>query len=104
MTATQWTADALAAEGMTPLPSLGPGQYFQTTGFFIENGAEPGTARVTVTAKFRGQDSYEHLAEAERLANHLMDILERHGATFEEIQDREPNCAFDVHTPDGEQL
>ena len=97
--ATTWVTQQLAAAGFTALPSLRPSEYFKTTGFAVEPGNDPDAARVTVTARFIGQDAYGQWGEAQELANKLMDVLEPLGAGFEEIGGREPNCAFDVYPP-----
>lgn len=97
--AATWVTKQLAAAGFSALPSLRPGQYFETTGFAVEASSTPGAARVTVTARFTGQDQYEQWGEAQALANKLMDVLEPLGVEFEEIEGREPNCAFDAHPP-----
>jgi hypothetical protein len=94
-----WVTQQLAAAGFTALPSLHPGQYFETTGFAVEASNAPNAARVTVTARFTGQDQYEQWGEAHALANKLMDVLEPLGVGFEEIDGREPNCAFDAYPP-----
>lgn len=95
----EWITQRLTAAGFTPLPSLRPGEYFKTTGFAVE-ASTPGAARVTVTARFTGQDAYEQWGEAQTLANKLMDVLEPLGVGFEEIDGREPNCAFDAYPPE----
>lgn len=95
----EWITQRLTAAGFTPLPSLRPGEYFKTTGFAVE-ASTPGAARVTVTARFTGQDAYEQWGEAQALANKLMDVLEPLGVGFEEIDGREPNCAFDAYPPE----
>lgn len=97
-----WVTQQLTAAGFTPLPSLRPGQYFETTGFAVEASTSPDAARVTVTARFTGQDQYEQWGEAHALANKLMDVLEPLGVGFEEINGREPNCAFDAYPPDSD--
>jgi hypothetical protein len=97
--AVTWVTQRLAAAGFTALPSLHPGKYFETTGFAVEPSNVPGAARVTVTARFTGQDKYEQWGEAQTLANKLMDVLEPLGVGFEEVEDREPNCAFDAYPP-----
>lgn len=97
--AATWVTQRLAAAGFTALPSLRPGEYFRTTGFAVEASGDPRAARVTVTACFTGQDKYEHWGEAQALANKLMDVLEPLGVGFEEIEGREPNCAFDAYLP-----
>ena len=97
--ASAWVAERLAAAGFTALPSLRPGEYFETTGFAVEPSSVPNAARVTVTARFTGQDKYEQWGEAQALANKLMDVLEPLGVGFEEIEGREPNCAFDAYLP-----
>jgi hypothetical protein len=96
----EWVTQQLATAGYTALPSLRPGEYFETTGFAVETASVPGAARVTVTARFTGQDAYEQLGEAQALANKLMDVLEPLGVGFEEIEGREPNCAFDAYPPE----
>lgn len=95
----EWVTQRLATAGYTALPSLRPGEYFKTTGFAVE-ASTPGAARVTVTARFTGQDADEHWGEAWNLANKLMDVLEPLGVGFEEIDGREPNCAFDAYPPE----
>ena len=97
--AAAWVTGQLAAAGFTPLPSLRPSEYFSTTGFAVEASSTPNAARVTVTARFTGQDAYEQWGEAQALANKLMDVLEPLGVGFEAIDGREPNCAFDAHPP-----
>lgn len=97
--AVTWAAEQLAAAGFTPLPSLRPSEYFSTTGFAVAASSAPGAARVEVTARYTGQDKYEQWGEAQELANKLMDVLEPLGVGFEEIDGREPNCAFDVYPP-----
>jgi hypothetical protein len=97
--AAKWVTQQLAAAGFTALPSLRPGEYFKTTGFTVEASGDPDAARVTVTARYTGQDAYEQWGEAQALANTLMDVLEPLGVGFEEIDGREPNCAFDAYTP-----
>lgn len=97
--AATWVTQQLAAAGFTALPSLRPGEYFETTGFAVE-ASPPRAARVTVTARYTGQDAYEQWGEAQALANKLMDVLEALGSGFEEIEGREPNCAFDVYPPE----
>ena len=97
--AATWVTQQLAAAGFTALPSLRPGEYFKTTGFAVEAGSTPGAARVTVTARYVGQDAYEQWGEANDLANKLMDVLEPLGVGFEEVEGREPNCAFDAYPP-----
>lgn len=99
--AAAWVTQQLAAAGFTALPSLRPGEYFKTTGFAVE-ASTPGAARVTVTARFAGQNAYEQWGEAQALANKLMDVLEPLGVGFEEIDGREPNCAFDAYPPNEE--
>jgi hypothetical protein len=96
-----WVTQQLADAGFTALPSLRPGRYFETTGFAVEASNTPDAARVTVTARFTGQDGYEQWAEAQALAHKLMDVLEPLGVGFEEIEGREPNCAFDAYPPTG---
>lgn len=96
---TAWVTEQLGAAGFTPLPSLTPGEYFVTTGFAVEASSAPDAARVTVTARYVGQDAYEQWGEANELANKLMDVLEPLGVGFEEIDGREPNCAFDAYPP-----
>jgi hypothetical protein len=98
--AVAWTTEQLAASGFTPLPSLRPAEYFETTGFAVEASSTPTAARVAVTARFTGQVGYEQWGEAQALANKLMDVLEPLGVGFEEIEGREPNCAFDVYPPE----
>jgi hypothetical protein len=100
--AATWVTQQLADAGFTALPSLRPGEYFETTGFAVEASTDPNAARVTVTARFTGQDKYEQWGEAQALANKLMDVLEPLGVGFEEINGREPNCAFDAYPPDSE--
>jgi hypothetical protein len=100
MSAVGWITEQLAAAGFAALPSLRPSEYFETTGFAVEASNIPGAARVTVTARFTGQDGYEQWGEAQALANKLMDVLEPLGVGFEEIEGREPNCAFDVYPPE----
>lgn len=95
----EWVTQRLATAGYTALPSLRPGEYFKTTGFAVEASTQ-GAARVTVTARFTGQDTDEHWGEAWNLANKLMDVLEPLGVGFEEIDGREPNCAFDAYPPE----
>jgi hypothetical protein len=97
--AVAWVTQQLTAAGFTSLPSLRPSEYFSTTGFAIKDGSAPNVARVTVTARFTGQEGYEQWGEAQALANKLMDVLEPLGVGFEEIEGREPNCAFDVYPP-----
>lgn len=97
--AVTWVTEQLAAAGYTALPSLRPGEYFETTGFAVAASGAPNAARVTVTARFTGQDKYEQWGEAQELANKLMDVLEPLGVGFEEIEGREPNCAFDAYPP-----
>jgi hypothetical protein len=97
--AAAWVTERLTAAGFTPLPSLTPGEYFVTTGFAVEASDTPDAARVTVTARFTGQDGYEQWGEAQAFANKLMDVLEPLGVGFEEIEGREPNCAFDAYPP-----
>lgn len=97
--AVTWVTQRLAAAGFTALPSLRPGEYFRTTGFAVTASSETGAARVTVTARFTGQDAYEQWGEANELANKLMDVLEPLGVGFEEIEGRKPNCAFDAYPP-----
>ena len=97
--AATWVAQQLAAAGFTALPSLRPSEYFKTTGFAIEPATDPNAARVTVTARYTGQDGYDQWGEAQNLANKLMDVLEPLGVGFEEIGGREPNCAFDAYPP-----
>ncbi|MEU5596837.1 hypothetical protein [Streptomyces sp. NPDC020298] len=97
--AVAWVTQQLAAAGFTALPSLRPSEYFETTGFAVEASSVAGAARVTVTARFTGQDKYEQWGEAQALANKLMDVLEPLGVGFEEIEGREPNCAFDAYPP-----
>lgn len=97
--AVTWVTQRLAAAGFTALPSLRPGAYFETTGFAVEASSAPNVARVTVTARYTGQDKYEHWGEAQALANKLMDVLEPLGVGFEEIEGQEPNCAFDAYPP-----
>lgn len=97
--AATWVTQQLAAAGFAALPSLRPGEYFETTGFAVEASGTPGAARVTVTARFTGQDAYEQWGEAQTLANKLMDVLEPLGVGFEEVDGREPNCAFDAYPP-----
>ncbi|MDW6058206.1 hypothetical protein SAZ11_08910 [Streptomyces sp. FXJ1.4098] len=58
-----------------------------------------GAARVAATTRYTGQDKYDHWGEADRLANRLMDALERHGASFEEIGGHEPNSVFNAYPP-----
>lgn len=99
-TPVEWVTQQLAAAGFTPLPSLRPGEYFETTGFAVAASDTPGAARVTVTARFTGQDGYGQWGEAQNLANKLMDVLEPLGVGFEEIDGREPNCAFDAYPPE----
>lgn len=96
----EWVTQQLAAAGFTPLSSLQPGDYFKTTGFAVAASSAPGAARVTVTARFTGQDGYDQWGEAQNLANKLMDVLEPLGVGFEEIDGREPNCAFDAYPPE----
>ena len=101
--AAAWVAEQLTAAGFTPLPSLRPSEYFSVTGFAVEPSSTAGAARVTVTAQFVGQDQpqdqYKQWGEARRLAGRLMDVLEPLGVGFEEIDGREPNCAFDAYPP-----
>ncbi|WP_460071100.1 hypothetical protein [Streptomyces sp. YKOK-I1] len=97
--AAEWVTQQLAAAGYTALPSLRPAEYFTTTGFAVKASSAPGAARVEVTAHYTGQGSYEQWGQAQTLANRLMDVLEPLGAGFEEIDGREPNCAFDVWPP-----
>ena len=99
MSPVEWVTQQLTAAGYTPLPSLRPGEYFETTGFTVEASSAPGAARVTVTARFTGQGGYEQWGEAQDLANKLMDVLEPLGVGFEEVEGREPNCAFDAYPP-----
>lgn len=99
-TPAEWVTRQLTAAGFTPLPSLQPGDYFKTTGFAVAASDIPGAARVTVTARFTGQDKFDHWGEAQALANKLMDVLEPLGVGFEEIDGREPNCAFDAYPPE----
>lgn len=94
----EWVTQQLATAGYTALPSLRPGEYFKTTGFAVASSTQ-GAARVTVTARFTGQDAYAQWGEAQTLANKLMDVLEPLGVGFEEIDGREPNCAFDAYPP-----
>lgn len=94
-----WVTQQLAAAGFTALPSLRTGEYFETTGFAVEASSTPDAARVTVTARFTGQHKYDQWGEAQAFANKLMDVLERLGTGFEEIEGREPNCAFDAYPP-----
>lgn len=96
----EWVTQRLTAAGFTPLSSLQPGDYFKTTGFAVAASSAPGAARVTVTARFTGQDGYDQWGEAQNLANKLMDVLEPLGVGFEEIDGREPNCAFDAYPPE----
>ena len=98
--AVEWVTQHLTAAGFTPLPSLRPGEYFKTTGFAVEASDDPDAARVTVTARYTGQDSDEHWGEAQALTDRLMDVLEPLGVGFEEIDGREPNCAFDAYPPE----
>lgn len=95
----EWVTQRLATAGYAALPSLRPGEYFKTTGFAVEASSNPRAARVEVTALFTGQDKYEQWGEAQNLANRLMDVLEPLGVGFEEIDGREPNCAFDAYPP-----
>lgn len=95
-----WVTQQLAAAGFTALPSLRPSEYFETTGFAVGPSSAPNAARVTVTARFTGQDKYDQWGEAQALANKLMDVLEPLGVGFEEIDGREPNCAFDAYPPE----
>lgn len=97
--AVEWVTRRLTKAGFTPLPSLRPSEYFSTTGFAVEASDDPGAARVTVTARLAEQDAYDHWGEAQNLANKLMDVLEPLGVGFEEIEGREPNCAFDAYPP-----
>jgi hypothetical protein len=100
--AVTWVTQQLTAAGFTPLPSLHPSEYFSVTGFAVEDRGDPDSARVTVTARFTGQDQYKQWGEARRLAGRLMDVLQPLGVGFEEIKGREPNCAFDAYPPDSE--
>jgi len=84
--AAAWVTQQLAAAGFTALPSLRPGQYFETTGFAVEPSSAPSAARVTVTARFTGQDGYEQWGEAQALASELMDVLEPLGVGFEGLR------------------
>lgn len=97
--AVEWVTHQLTAAGFTPLPSLRPSEYFSTTGFAVGASDNPGAARVEVTALYTGQDAYDQWGEAQNLANKLMDVLETLGVGFEEIEGREPNCAFDAYPP-----
>lgn len=97
--AVEWVTHQLSEAGFTPLPSLRPSEYFSTTGFAVEASDDPGAARVTVTARLAEQDAYDQWGEAQNLANKLMDVLEPLGVGFEEIEGREPNCAFDAYPP-----
>lgn len=94
-----WVTQQLADAGFIALPSLRPSEYFTTTGFAVEPSSKPEAARVTVTARYAEQDKYEQWGEAQALANKLMDVLEPLGVGFEEIEGREPNCAFDAYPP-----
>lgn len=93
-----WATAAFAREGLTPIPREEL-RRMTVTGFSVEAASEHGAARVTVSARYAGQDKYVQWDEAQRLANRLMDVLEKHGAQFEEITAREPNCAFDAFPP-----
>jgi hypothetical protein len=104
MSTVAWVTKQLTAAGFTPLPSLHPYEYFSVTGFAVEASSAPHAVRVTVTAqRFAGQDHYEQWGRARDLANRLMDVLEPLGAGIEEINGREPNCAFDVYPPSSEE-
>lgn len=96
----EWVVGALASEGLTPVPRDAL-RGLAATGFSVEDAGEPGAARVTVVAQYTGQDKYDQWGQAQRLANQVMDALERHGAGFEEIDGREPSCVFDVYPPTG---
>jgi hypothetical protein len=96
---TAWVTQQLTAAGFLPLQSLRPSEYFTTTGFAVEAASDARAARVTVTARYTGQDAYEQWGEAQALANKLMNVLESLGVGFEEIEGREPNCAFDAYPP-----
>ncbi|MFF5019530.1 hypothetical protein [Streptomyces sp. NPDC001165] len=93
-----WALSTLARQGLTPLGAE-KARGFTETGFIVEEADKPDAARVTVTARFTGQDKYDHWGESHKLANRLMGVLEENGAGFEEIEGHEPNCVFDVFPP-----
>lgn len=95
---TEWVSSTLASEGLAPLPSAQAGGFAET-GFTVEATDKTDAAKVTVTARFTGQDKYDHWNEARRLANQVMDVLEKRGAWFEEIDGQEPDCVFEVYVP-----
>ncbi|MFJ1837823.1 hypothetical protein ACIOJ9_28635 [Streptomyces sp. NPDC088175] len=93
---TEWVSSTLTSEGLTPLPSA---QQFGKTGFIVEATDKTDAAKVTVTARYTGQDKYEHWNEARRLADQVMDVLWKNGAWFEEIEGHEPACVFEAYLP-----
>lgn len=95
MDARTWVEEILTAAGHSPLPDGQP--PFTATGYTVSEGQQPGTAVVTVTARYTGQDKYEDWGTAWQLANRLMDELQRLGAGLEERAGQEPNCVFTVH-------
>ena len=42
MSPVEWVTQQLTAAGYTHLPSLRPGEYFETTGFTVEASSAPG--------------------------------------------------------------
>ena len=97
MDARAWVEDALRDNGHHPLP-LGC-RLMTETGFTVAEGPHPGTATLTATARFTGQDAYDHWDEAQELGHRLLDVLERLGATSEEVHGREPNHVVTVYPP-----
>jgi len=83
---------------LTPLPT-DAARGFGTSGFTVEPGPEEGSVRVTGIAKFTGQDKYDHWNEARIIAQKAVDVLERQGAGWAELDGHEPNWAVDVFLP-----
>lgn len=83
---------------LTPL-SVEEARGFKASGFTVQPGPEEDSVRITGVAKFTGQDKYDHWNEARTLAQKAVDVLERRGAGWGELDGQEPNWVVDVFLP-----
>ncbi|MEU3447237.1 hypothetical protein AB0H29_08400 [Streptomyces thermolilacinus] len=97
MDARTWVESTLHSEGHVPLPA--GHTRFTDTGFTVGDGPQPGTATLTATAKFTGQDKYEHWGEAQTLAYRLLGVLTAAGAGWEDGPGREPDHVLTIYPP-----
>lgn len=97
-TAVDRAASILRTAGLTPL-AADEARGFRSSGFTVEPGPEEDSVRITGVAKFTSQDKYDQWNEARIIAQKAVDVLERQGAGWGELDGREPNWVVDVFLP-----